>query len=118
MEQLTLGQIAIGLAFLAGILTSIGVLTKRLKEWVGSALKDQLDAIKKEIDGVSKKVDTVDIESSKNYLVTFLAKVESGAQIDEIERERFYEQFEHYKEIGGNSYIKRKVEQLEAQKLL
>lgn len=114
MEGITLGQIALGLAFIVGICTSTGYLIKHLQKWINDAMADQLKAIKSEIKTVSDKVDNVDMESCKNYLVVFLSGVEKGNTVDEIERERFYEQFQHYVGIGGNSYIRRKVEQLEA----
>lgn len=112
MDKLTLGQIAVALAFIVGIGTSIGWLAKHLKAGFAKVLNEQLSTVKQEIKDVSKKVDNVDMESCKNYLVTFLSGVERGNNVDEIERERFYEQYQHYTNIGGNSYIKRKIEQL------
>ena len=115
IENVTLGQIALGLAFIVGIITSTGFLIKHIKDWINQAMSDQLEAIKSEFKAVSAKVDNVDMESCKNYLVVFLSGVDKGNTVDEIEKERFYEQFQHYSSIGGNSYIKRKVEQLEAE---
>lgn len=113
MNEITLGQVAGALAFLVALLTSVGYLSKQTKTWLTQALKDQFDPINKKIDAFEKKLDCVDMESCKNFLVSFLASVEKGNQIDEIERERFWEEYQHYQKIGGNSYIKRKVEQLE-----
>ena len=118
MENITIGQIAVALAFLAGLITSVSVVSKHIKTFLTKALQEQLSAFKSEIEQVSKKVDNVDLESCKNYLVTFLSDVEKGNAIDEIEKERFFEQYQHYQKIGGNSYIRRKVEKLEAEKLL
>lgn len=114
MEHLTLNQIGVALAFLVGLLTSISYLNSKLKKWISNTLKDELDGIKREIKSINTKVDSVDIESCKNYLVSYLSNVEKGNSIDEIEKERFYEQFQHYTKAGGNSYIRRKVEQLES----
>lgn len=118
MENITIGQIAVALAFLAGLITSVSVVSKHIKTFLTNALQEQLSAFKSEIEQVSKKVDNVDLESCKNYLVTFLSDVEKGNAIDEIEKERFFEQYQHYQELGGNSYIRRKIEQLEAEKRL
>ena len=113
MEGLTLQQIGIAMAFLVGLITSISYLISKLKTWITSTLKTEFDGIKRELKSVNDKVDSVDAESCKNYLVTFLSGVEKGNSVDEIERERFYEEYQHYIKVGGNSYIKRKVEQLE-----
>lgn len=55
------------------------------------------------------------MQACKNYLVSFLSDVEKNHPIDETERERFWEQYQHYTEHGGNSYIKRKVEHLQSE---
>ena len=55
------------------------------------------------------------MQACKNYLVSFLSDVEKDELTDEIERERFWEQYQHYTEHGGNSYIKRKVEKLKSE---
>ena len=70
-------------------------------------------AVEKLLEPVKKQIRDVDLENCKNYLVTFLAAVERGQEHDEIELERFHEQLGHYQQIGGNSYIKSKVEKLQ-----
>lgn len=112
MEQITLGDIAVALTFIVGLLTSAGYLRKHFKDWLGQTFTPQFDELKTQINGLSERVEEVDMEGCKNYLVRFLADVERGEPIDEIERERFWERYEHYLNGGGNSYIKRKVENL------
>lgn len=112
MENITLGQIAVAIAFLAALITGTGVLLKTIKKWLGVAFQGEFDKLNKKMDGLQTYIDDVRFNSCKNYLVHFLSEVDRGQPIDEIERERFWEQYEHYKKNGGNSYIKRKVEQL------
>lgn len=112
MEQITLGQIGMTITFLVGIIGGIGYVIKHMKEWISKALSDQLQSIDGKIEGLQTRIENVDMNACKNYLVDFLSRVEKGDLIDEIERERFWEQYQHYIHIGGNSYIKRKVEQL------
>ena len=115
MDALTVGQIVAGLALIAGFITSVTLIIKNLKTWFTKLIQPEFDGLKKEVQGVSDNVKSVDRESCKNYLVTVLSSVEKGNALDEIERERLYEQFEHYKTIGGNSYIRRKFEQLQTE---
>ena len=61
------------------------------------------------------EVKEVDMNACKNFLVRSLGDIEKGVPLDEIEKERLWEQYEHYQKIGGNSYIKRKVEHLQEQ---
>lgn len=105
MENLTLGQIAIGISFLVGLISGVGYLSSISRKWLKDAMKEQLDVI-------AHRLDQVDMESTKNYLVTYLSDIERGKALDEIEKERFYEQYQHYCNLGGNSYIKNKVDQM------
>lgn len=101
MEQITLGDIATWAAFIVALGGSVAAIIKG----VGKAVEKLLEPVKKQIRDV-------DLENCKNYLVTFLAAVERGQEHDEIELERFHEQLSHYQSIGGNSYIKAKVDKL------
>ena len=103
MEQITLNDIARIAAFLAGLGGSLSVIIVGVQK-----------AVKKLLNPIVEKIDSVDLENCKNYLVTFLASCERGQEHDEIELERFHEQLEHYKKLGGNSYIRAKVEKLQA----
>ena len=115
MEQITLGQIAVAVTFIVGLLSGIGYLRKHLKEWITKPLKEQLDPLNNKINELHQHIADVDLESCKNFLVTFLSEIDKGDRVDEIERERFWEQYQHYEKMGGNSYIKRKVEQLKTE---
>lgn len=55
------------------------------------------------------------IEHAKNYIVCFLADVEQGEPIDQDELHCFWDNYELYKAMGGNSYVHDKVEKLKAQ---
>ena len=112
MEQITLGQVALGLTFICGLLGSIKYLRGHLKEWISGSLVDQFNTIDDKFDGLTEQINGVDMNATKNFLVAFLGDLEKGNWFDEIETERFWEQYQHYCKIGGNSYIQRKVEQL------
>lgn len=125
MEQITVGEIAVALAFLAAIIASGVKIKDAVKKWLTATLKESFDAQKKETDEIKKTVEeiksqlnTVDLENCKNYLVTFLAEVERGEVKDAIELQRFWEEYEHYSVKGGNSYIKEKVQKLKAKSWL
>ena len=112
IETITIGQIGIAIAFLVSLITGIGYLHKQLKTWIASSLSDQLTAIEKKIDELGKQLHDVDENACKNFLVARCAEAEKGVEWDEVVRERFWEQYEHYTTNGGNSYIKNKVEKL------
>lgn len=111
MEGITLGQVAAALVFIVGFIGSISYLKGHLKDWIGDSVKDRFDAVDRNINDLKRRIDDVDLANCKNFLVSALKDIETGAA-DEIEKERFYEQYEHYTANGGNSYIKSKVEKL------
>jgi hypothetical protein len=53
------------------------------------------------------------MDNAKNYIVPFLARVERGEPVDNIEVERFHEEYKYYRDHDGNSYIKSRVEKLQ-----
>lgn len=118
MENITIGQAAAALALLVAIIAGIKTLGKTIKEWLNAALKDQFKAFEQKQDEILKRLDSVDLENCKNFLVTFLAEVGRGELKEETELQRFWEEYEHYQKLGGNSYIKNKVEELKGKKYL
>lgn len=125
MEQITIGQIAVAIAFIAALITGGVKIKDAVKKWLEGLLKSQFDAQKKETDDIKQSVDDlkaqldkVDLENCKNYLVTYLAEVERGELKDAIESQRFWEEYQHYCDKGGNSYIKEKVSKLKAKNYL
>lgn len=114
MESITLGEISLAVTFVVGLIAGIGYLRAHLKDWVGQSVRDQFVTMQTSIDQINRRLDDVDMENTKNFLVSVIATVEKGGWLDDIETERFWEEFEHYSSIGGNSYIKRKIEQLKA----
>ena len=108
MEDITLGQISAAFLFLGGLIGSAAYIHGVLKGLLTTILKKQLKPLQEQID-------EVDRHSTKNFLVSTLAGVENGETLCKIEEQRFWEQYEHYKNKGGNSYVERKVEQLKAE---
>lgn len=119
MENITVGQIAIAVAFLAALITGGVKIKDAVKKWLETLLKEKFDEASKEtktlsakIDSIEKQLANVDLENCKNYLVTFISEVKRGEVKDEIEKQRFWEEYEHYTHKGGNSYIRHDVEEL------
>lgn len=119
MENITVGQILAIIAAFAALITGGVKIKDAVKKWLTGMLsekfaeqKKETDAIKTSVEDLKKQLNTVDLENCKNYLVTYLSAIERGEEKDEIEHQRFYEEYQHYVEHGGNSYIKDKVSKL------
>lgn len=115
MENTTIGQIFEWAIWLAGGIGAFGAIYKVVNSGFHKALKSELEPINKKLDELEKKHDLSDREHAKNYIVRFLADVEQGESIDQDELHCFWDNYELYKAMGGNSYIHDKVEKLKAQ---
>ena len=114
MENITLGEVVAGTAFLIALIGG----WIQLKKWTTTAvkeiLKDELKSIKDELKTLHAEIRKEDKEKTKNFLVSRLADAERGQEWSDIERQRFYEQYDHYsKDLNGNTYIKTATERLE-----
>lgn len=119
-----LEQIKDNLGLIASIITSSGViggallyigkkiLNKTLKPFSDKMEDMEKARIEQHADTI-KRIDNVQLLSDKNFLVRFLADIEQDNKVDEVEKERFYEVYKDYRELGGNSYIAHKVEKLQ-----
>lgn len=106
MENITLGQILGVLTFLVSFIGALSYLSNVLKKQVNKTLKPIQDSIKE-----------LDVSQCKNFLVRFLADIEQGNEIDEVERERAYEIYDHYtNDLNQNSYIHKRWTELMVEK--
>ena len=110
MENITLGQISNTLLWLVAFVGAIGTIATTILLSLNKIIKKQLEPLNKKIDDVhktvNKKIDSLDMNDCKNFLVRFLADVERGQPIDEVEIKRAHDVYDHYKnDLGGNSYI-------------
>ena len=102
MENITIGQISAFLIFLVSIIGSIKYLSNEVKNQIDKTLKPINDSIKE-----------LDVGECKNFLVRFLADVEQKQIIDEVEKQRAYEVYDHYtNDLKQNSYIHKRWEEL------
>lgn len=118
MTNITLGQMGAAIAFLVALIAGVQSLKKSMKGWLETTLKEKFDGLEKSNAEILKRLDSVDLENCKNFLVTFLAEVGRGEVKDETELQRFWEEYEHYQNLGGNSYIRNKVDELKGKKYL
>lgn len=102
MEEITLGQVASVMGFIVAFCSSLGAILVGMKK-----------VLSKQLEPLNESIKILDINQCKNYLVRFLADVEHGDKIDDVEIERAYEVYDHYiNDLKGNSYIHDKWERL------
>ena len=131
MEGITLGQVAIGIAFIVALITGVKYLTTSFKSGVTALFRDEFKSLDEKFKALGErmeklenkitdvdtrmgeKLDRANIESCKNFIVGRIAIIDRGESLGEVEAERFWEEYDFYIKHNGNSYIKNKVEQLQ-----
>ena len=66
----------------------------------------------KKQDDIKEEIKQIQLDNCKNYLVQAIAKVESGQDLSPVEKERYFENYDTYVKLGGNSYIHSETERL------
>ena len=115
MENWTVGQILGTLTAIAGGLTALGIISKKIGKAITKWLQLQLAPINTKLIELSDQTTENDKNRAMDFIVRFLADVEQGATIDEEEKKRFWENYDLYTSLGGNSYIHSKVERLKSE---
>lgn len=110
MKGVTLGEISDVLIFVAGILGAISTIAIFFGKRFGKIMAEQLKPTNDKIDTLTARIEDVDMANCKNYLVSILSVLEAGGAVDKVALERFWENYDQYTSLGGNSYIHTAVE--------
>lgn len=100
-------NIIIKIGALLGAITTIFAVANKLHT---NQLKKIIEPLKDDIKGIKQDINNqlieLDVSQCKNFLVRFLKDIEQGNEVDEVEKERAYEVYDHYsKDLHRNSYI-------------
>lgn len=118
MENVTLGWINQNVGFIIALFGGLFAVYSALKKVFD---KGMLEPITKQImdleKSLIKEIRKVDMNTTKNFLIDKIQEVENGIKLDPVTLERFWEEYEHYvKDLDGNSYIEKRVENLQKKK--
>lgn len=113
-----LATVAALVAFLKGIeylwKKAVGI----VHGWFSEGLEEGFKPVNQKLTELTNDTQQLRLSVCKNYIVRFLADLEQGQEVDEVERQRFYENYDLYISLGGNSYLKDKVERMRKEKKL
>lgn len=122
MENITLGQIALAIAFLLSIFGNITNLIKTIKSPIDKKLEKVIEPINKKIDSLNEKIDNMEkehmkklndlkIDSIRNDLVNYMSLAEENIITPKTKID-MYSLYDTYCQMGGNSYVHDKWEKL------
>lgn len=113
VKNITLLDISVIVLFVVGLIRGIQELKKSIKEFLEKLLADQFKEVNNKLTDMQSSITVLDKQACKNFLVRYLADIERGNIIYDSERQRFWEEYDHYiKDLGENSFIKEWVARL------
>lgn len=113
LENISIGQTVDFTILIASLISAVSVIVVAVNKVIDKQFKNRCDGMMCEINQIKKDIKTMDVGQCKNFLVRFLKDIEQGNEVDEVERERASEVYDHYKnDLGQNSYIHDKWEKL------
>lgn len=87
---------------------------KELVNFLNNLLDSKFKTTNDKIDGLARELRNLDVQTTRNFLVRYLADVERGQFTYDTEREQFWKEYDHYiNELKENSFIKKWTERLE-----
>ena len=114
LQNLTLEQISAGLLFIVAFYGGVKYLKKEIRDFLDKLLDSKFTTTNSKIDDIASSLRTLDVQTTRNFLVRYLADIERGQYIYDSEKQPFWNEYDHYiKELKENSFIKKWVERLE-----
>ena len=115
INGITIAVLSAILGGLVGFFTNLKKFADMIANAIGKVTQKQIAPLEAKIDVLGKKIETVDLNAMKDFLVSRFAEIERGESLDEVTRQRIYEEMERYADKGGNSYIKARFDDLKKQ---
>lgn len=116
IQNLTMEQISVAILFIVGLIGGVKYLKTEITNFFDKLLDSKFQTTNSKIDNVAKELRNLDVQTTRNFLVRYLADIERGQYIYDTEKEQFWKEYDHYiDDLKENSFIKKWVERLEEQ---
>lgn len=116
IQNLTLEEVSAAILFLVALIGGVKYLKKEIKDFLDKLLDSKFKTTNDKIDNMASALRTLDVQTTRNFLVRYLADIERGQYIYDSEKQQFWNEYDHYiKELKENSFIEKWVERLEEQ---
>lgn len=106
-------KVADVVTFIIGVVSffkSVEYLIKDFYYRIGTLIAENTNPINRRLDDIEAQMTKIDKEQCKSFLTQNLS---ANHELNETEKQRIYEVYQHYRELGGNSYIKEEFERMQ-----
>lgn len=111
-------KVADVVTFVIGVVTflkAIEYLAKDFYDKIDNSIIESTEPINRRLDEIESNINNIDKEQCKSFLTQYL---NVNHDLKETEKQRIYEVYQHYIELGGNSYIKEEFERMQDERKL
>ncbi|AGW43700.1 hypothetical protein phiLdb_00023 [Lactobacillus phage phiLdb] len=115
IEQIKVADVV---TFVIGVVTflkAVEYLAKDFYDKIGNSIMENTEPINRRLDMIEANINKIDKEQCKSFLTQYL---NVDRDLKETEKQRIYEVYQHYRELGGNSYIKEEFEKMQDERKL
>lgn len=110
IEQIKVADIVAFIIGLVSFIKAVEYLAKDFYDKIGNSITENTEPINKRLDDIENNLTKIDKEQCKSFLTQNL---NADHELSETEKQRIYEVYQHYRELGGNSYIKEEFERMQ-----
>lgn len=110
IDQIKVADIVTVIIGVVTFLKAIEYLAKGFYDKVGKSIMENAEPINRRLDEIEANITKIDKEQCKSLLTQYL---NVDRDLKETEKQRIYEVYQHYRELGGNSYIKEEFERMQ-----
>lgn len=110
IEQITVVDIVSFVVALVAFIKAVEYIIRGVSNNLLNMVRKSIEPINRRLDDISNDLNTLDKEQCKNYLIQCFHE---DRKLSEFEKQRVHEVYQHYRDLGGNSYIKEEFERLQ-----
>jgi len=112
IEQIKVADVVTFIIGAVTFLKAVEYLAKDFYDKIGNSITEHTDPISRRLDEIEANITKIDKDQCKSFLTQNL---NADHKLSDTEKQRIYEVYQHYRELGGNSYIKEEFERMQGE---
>lgn len=110
LDQIKVSDIVTFIIGVVAFLKAVEFLRKDFYDNIGNSITENTEPINRRLEEIEANINKIDQEQCKSFLTQYL---NADRDLKETEKQRIYEVYQHYIELGGNSYIKEEFKRMQ-----
>lgn len=110
IDQIKVADVVGLIIGVASFIKAVEYLFKEFYNNINYSIKKNTEPLNERLEIIENNLNKIDKEQCKSFLTQCF---NADHELSETERQRVYEVYQHYRELGGNSYIKEEFEKMQ-----